>query len=181
MSNSEITFSDCLHFFFKMVGRCLGFATMGAICIGLWGALLGIWIGAVAALFLVPDEMLVFGVMRATIGAVIGAIGGAFTFLIVALLSYQTLHPDAVFHFAVSRAMKPGFYGLLIGGVACATNAIAYYAITDNGPSPGTTAWAFWGFCYGVMAGYPLGIFYGAIKGALFEIKRQRGETSVKS
>jgi hypothetical protein len=175
----EITFADNVRFIFKILARAVRYAFEGIYYIGSRGGLHGLWLGALNALFFhfinfVDAGMVIMSIITgAVLMAAVGALSGSSAFFVIGLLSYSAHDLHAVIDSAVERARKPGFWGIIAGGATGTFNLIAY-AMLFSDKAQGSMQMGTRGFAFGVMAGYAFGSFYGAVDGALKEIRRQR-------
>jgi hypothetical protein len=174
MPRSDISFADNLTFIFKMALRCLCFAIGGAFGMALCGGAHGLWTGAFASTSwsqLWPSQD---GAMIGWyIATYVGAITGAASFFIAALLSYSVRSPGAIFLTSLKNAIKWSSLGVLVCGIAGGVNFYAFGTLVLHRYDMSRFGW---GFICGVVTGCTLGTFYGAIKGALLEVQRQRAE-----
>ena len=117
--------------------------------------------------------------MGAACAAVVGLVCGVITFVLVAIIATAALMPDEVFAPSFHLAGRNSVWGIGAGGFAGAVNGCLYCLLFGARANLAFSTCLFFGFVYGVAAGFIIGSFHGALKGARDEMKRQRAEETI--
>jgi len=192
-SPTKISFSHIFAFLGATLWRALYFAFLGALGMALVGAVAGAVTGPIYLLLAGPktipgplgenvDASMVIGVYFAV---VVALFCGALAFFIAGLIASKPRYDANIFWPALGvfwpslrRGARGALLGVAIGGfvgvvnMVLATKIFGYPAQrADLLSLPRDLASA---FQFGVTLGFAIGAFYGAIRGALDELKRQR-------
>lgn len=165
----------------RSVGRVLWFAVAGALCM----ALVGVVAGSVTGAFIIlVGNLSQFGATGnvfdevetgATFGAIyaiaVGLWSGAIGFGIAGYFACFSVLPRKVFAKAFRLAWRAALVGVAVGAVLGPINTFVWRRFASCGLTD-----PFSGYMYGVIGGFIIGIFYGAIVGARREIARQKSE-----
>lgn len=165
----------------RSVGRVLWFAFAGACGMALVGFVAGSVTGALVVLV---ENLSRSGATRSDfqdvpIGAFMGAAyaiavglcSGAVAFAIAGYFACFSVLPQKVFDKAFRLAWRTTLFGVAVGAVLGPINFLILRRFTSN-----ILADPFSGYMYGVIGGFIIGTFYGAIVGARREIARQKLE-----
>jgi len=188
-NTTRIGAGHILAFLAAALWRALYFAVLGAIALTVFGVLA---IGATVPIYsllysenaatIVNDEF--FGsfdpmYMAPYFWAALVPPFGAAIFAIVAMLASLARYPKhvfcpaiAVFWLSFRRSMQGAILGVVIGGFIGVCSALLMTTIFGTFSRPQNAAAQDFGF--GVMIGFAIGTFIGAIKGALDEVKKLR-------
>ncbi len=165
----------------RSAGRVLWFAFAGALCM----ALVGIVAGSVTGAFIIlVGNLSQFGATGsvfdevetgATFGAIyaiaVGFCSGFIAFGIAGYFACFSIWPRKIFAKAFRLAWRAMVVGVTVGAVLGPINFLMLRQFTSN-----ILTDPFSGYMYGVIGGFIIGIFYGAIVGARREIARQKLE-----
>jgi MFS family permease len=166
----------------RSVGRVLWFAVAGALCMALVGVVAG---SVTGALIVIIDHLprsrpladvfdyyvgmgAIFGALRAMN---VGLWSGAIAFGIAGYFACFSALPQKVFARSFRLAWRAMVVGVTVGAVLGPINFLMLRQFTSN-----ILTDPFSGYMYGVIGGFIIGIFYGAIVGARREIARQKLE-----
>ena len=164
----------------RSIGRVLWFAIAGAICMALLGIVAGGTTGALIIFVQNLTQSRSLGLFHdVPTGALFGAAyavytgfwSGGIAFGIAGFFACLSTLPRQVFARAFRLASRATFLGVAIGAVLGPLNTFVWRHFAS-----GALADPFSGYMYGVIGGFIVGTFYGAIVGARREIARQKAE-----
>lgn len=165
----------------RSVGRVLWFAIAGALCMALVGIVAG---AAAGALITVTDDFLTKGTLRspneipwnwinsarsgAFVAFVFGATAGALAFAIAGAFAYLSVTPTHIFKAVFRLAWRSSLMLTTLGAALGFINAIVWGHLLNATPNVSTNPAlrCFWSMLLGVIIGFVIGTFYGAIMGA---------------
>ena len=174
-----------LNLLLRSFGRVLWFAVAGAICMALVGAVAGSISGGL--MIFIPNDFGYQGTNRlwkdVGTGAAFGAIYAVFTGLCSGAIAFGSAGtmacfsnlPKKVFRASWRLAWRATLIGTFIGGVLGAINALLFGRFF-GGRNDLFGGYLFGGYMIGVISGFIVGTFYGALAGAEREVARQKAE-----
>ncbi len=161
----------------RSVGRMLWFAVAGACGMALVGMFAGMITGALVMMvgILIRSGATSNGFLGMGLGALYGAlcaiaIGSCSGFVAFGIAGYFACF-SAWSHEVFRLAWRAAIVGVVVGAVLGPINFLMLRQFTSN-----ILTDPFSGYMYGVIGGFIIGIFYGAIVGARREIARQKLE-----
>ncbi len=163
----------------RSVGRVLWFAVAGALCMALVGVVTGAAIFALTYLFfnfslngISNQAKYLYPVLGALIRG--GLMAGVVAFGIAGFFACFSASPQKVFSKALRLSWLLATVGIVLGFVSAIVDTLLFAPLMHIRPFFNPSAWFL-----GMLGGFVIGTFYGAIVGARNEIARQKVESKV--